>query len=104
MVLWAEKIMSKIVLIGSTRFVRAFAEWNARLTLKGHLVYSVALTSSEYALPERDKIVLDYVHMKKIEASDEACVLEVRGYSGESAEREIIIGEALEKRMRYLSK
>ncbi|MBU6321671.1 hypothetical protein KGO04_04020 [Patescibacteria group bacterium] len=50
--------MAKIVLVGSTRFSKAFAEWNARLTLQGHLVYSVALTATENTMNERDKVIL----------------------------------------------
>ncbi|MBU6321727.1 hypothetical protein KGO04_04355 [Patescibacteria group bacterium] len=42
--------------------------------------------------------------MKKIEASDEVFVLDVGQYIGESTRREIIVGEVLGKKMRYLSK
>jgi hypothetical protein len=59
----------RITLCGSTRFKRAFLEWNRRLTLQGHLIYSVAFwTHAGEGEPSRkDKQALDLVHKRKIE-------------------------------------
>ena len=98
------KEMRKIVLCGSTKFMKAFAEWNARLTIKGNLVYSVAITTTGNVVEETQKTLLDYVHMKKIEASDTVFVLDVGGYIGESTKREVALASALGKEVLYLSK
>ena len=98
------KEMKKIVLCGSTKFIRAFGEWNSRLTMKGNLVYSVAVVTTGNAMENTQKVLLDYVHMKKIEASDVVFVLDVGGYIGESTGREIELAKALGKEILYLSK
>ena len=97
-------MIEKIVLCGSTRFMKAFAEWNARLTVKGNLVYSVAIVTTGAKVSDEHKVLLDYVDMKKIEASDTVFVLDVGGYIGESTTREIKLAEALGKKILYLSK
>ncbi len=84
--------------------MRAFAEWNARLTMQGNIVYSVAVISTGDSIDSEQKVLLDYVHMKKIELSDVVFVLDVGGYIGESTAREIQLSTALGKVVRYLSK
>ncbi len=96
--------MKKIVLCGSTKFIKAFAEWNARLTMKGNLVYSVAVVTTGNSVDDEHKTLLDYVHMKKIELSDTVFVIDVGGYIGESTAREIRLAKALGKEIVYLSK
>lgn len=96
--------MRKIVLCGSTKFMRAFAEWNARLTIKGNIVYSVAIVTTGNAIDEEHKVLLDYVHMKKIEFSDMVFVIDVGGYIGESTAKEIKLATALGKEIQYLSR
>lgn len=94
-----------ITLCGSTRFKRAWQEWNARMTLKGYLVFAVAMwTHSQRIEPTPEqKAVLDAVHLAKIEHSDEVFVLDVGGYIGESTRREIAHAVALGIPVRYLS-
>lgn len=96
--------MKKIVLCGSTRFKRAFDEWNARLTLEGNIVYSVALVSTGDAMSPEKKIVLDLVHQMKIAFSDEVFVIDIDGYVGESTAREIETARVLGKTIRSLNK
>lgn len=96
-------MIEKIVLCGSTKFIKAFAEWNARLTVKGNLVYSVAIVTTGSRVSDGHKVLLDYVHMKKIEASDVVFVIDVGGYIGESTAKEIKLAEALGKKILYLS-
>lgn len=98
-----------ITLCGSTRFKRAFAEWNARLTLEGAVVFSIAMWGMDKRCdpdPET-KARLDAVHLAKIERSDEIFVLDLPfegvPYIGESTAREIAHAQALGKPVRYLS-
>lgn len=92
----------KITLCGSTRFIDSFNEWNRRLTMAGHLVYSVCAVTSQAAAPmdPEVKLVLDAVHIAKIEESDcifvitcDHRVVDKEGtlapYVGESTAREI---------------
>lgn len=84
----------KICLCGSTRFMDLFAEVNRKLTLAGHVVYSVAAVSTsaqdteqgrpsdrylnqatDSGLTMDDKETLDLVHMLKIQESDMIVVL-----------------------------
>lgn len=80
-----------ITLCGSTRFKRAWAEWNVLLTLSEAVVLSVAMGShSERQWPtEEQKELLDYIHKKKIDISDAIFVLNVDGYIGDSTRSEI---------------
>ncbi|KKL39758.1 hypothetical protein LCGC14_2368010 [marine sediment metagenome] len=96
----------RIVLCGSTKFKQAFEEWNARLTLEGHIVYSVGLFAHADNLPITDeqKSILDHIHRVKISASGEIFVLDVGGYIGESTAAEIEFAEKQGKMVRYLSK
>lgn len=94
----------KITLCGSTRFMPSFHEWNLRLTKAGHLVYSVAAATTDADkdsnLNPEVKLVLDAVHIGKIEESDAifviTCAHEVvdnggtmAPYVGESTAREV---------------
>lgn len=88
----------KICLIGSTRFIDKFLEWNAKLSKMGHVVYSVATRSSsadyqnkEQQQPTEDeKQILDLVHLLKIQNSDVVCLItDDSGYVGFSTKREI---------------
>lgn len=83
----------KIALIGSTRFIDAFNSWNKRLTLMGHIVYSVATVSTaagQGGPTDDEKEILDLVHLLKIQSSDVACLItDEKGYVGNSTKREI---------------
>ena len=94
-----------ICLCGSTRFKKAFQEWNARLTLNGNVVYSVAMWNhSKRVEPSpSEKITLDKVHKLKIYLSDSIFVLDVDGYIGESTKSEIEYDKSLGKNVTYLS-
>lgn len=84
----------RITLCGSAKFENRFIEWNERLTMKGHVVYSLAVMPSSkgdknwYTLEQ--KTILDQVHLAKILNSDAIVVLnEDGGYYGESTTNEI---------------
>lgn len=95
----------RITLCGSTRFKKAWMEWNARLTLQGHVVYSVAMWSHDVRIEPTDeqKHLLDKVHLGKIDNSDEIFVLDVNGYIGNSTRGEIDYAKSQNKKVRYLS-
>ena len=97
--------MKVITLCGSTKFKKAYGEWNARLTLEGNVVLSVAMWShSDRVEPTKEqKELLDKVHLAKIDLSDEIFVLDVNKYVGESTKREIDHTIENNKRVRYLS-
>ena len=97
----------RITLCGSARFEKEFHEWNKKLTLAGHVVYSLAVFPSQedeknWYTPEQ-KRMLDRVHFKKIENSDAILVLDVAGYIGESTAREVSHAKACIKRIYYLT-
>jgi len=89
----------KLCLIGSTKFMELYVKANRDLTLRGHIVYTVATISTKSALADTEstpitteqKDVLDLVHLRKIQESD-ACVLvtDDTGYFGYSTNRELI--------------
>lgn len=88
----------RITLCGSTRFEQAFHEWNHKLALAGHTVYSLSLFGREAKDEEKDsnktvaeaeKIVLDLVHLDKIMNSDAVVVIDVNEYVGFSTTREV---------------
>ena len=83
----------KITLCGSARFEREFKEWNKRLSLAGHLVYSLSTYPSDESgedwYNDEQKAMLDRVHLRKIDNSDAIVVLNPGGYIGQSTGREI---------------
>lgn len=94
--------MSKICLIGSTRFMDQFNAANVAPTLKGHVVYSVATSTKGDFQPTADqKLVLDLVHLEKIDESDVVMVVgrEEDGsvYIGESTRRELLFANMRDK-------
>ena len=96
-----------ITLCGSTRFKDAFESSNERLTLEGNIVLSVGLFSHakengvEWA-NNGIKEMLDDIHKRKIDMSDEIFVINVGGYIGDSTRSEIEYAKATNKPVRYL--
>jgi len=100
----------KICLIGSTRFMDLYREWNRRLTLAGHVVYTVATISSSAAaqhikaeafITDDQKETLDLVHLRKIQESDAIVLItDQTNYVGFSTKRELKWARMLRK-IRY---
>lgn len=88
----------KICLIGSTKFKDEFQEANKDLTLKGHVVYSVAFFghADNVQYTEDEKIMLDAVHLRKILESD-AVVHIHPDYTGESTKKELAFCHVMDK-------
>lgn len=88
----------RIALCGSTRFKDQFQEWNHKLAVNGHTVYSLSLFGREQSdhgkegnitITEKEKVTLDLVHLDKILNSDAIVVINIQGYTGFSTKREI---------------
>ena len=95
----------KITLCGSTRFKDEFNEWNKKLTLAGHIVYSVSFFghADKEDITEKDKYHLDRVHLVKILNSDAIFVIDKDRYIGPSTENEIEWAELNHKYVYYMS-
>lgn len=101
-----------ITLCGSTRFKEEFIEAQKRLTLDGNIVISVGLfghagdnevwEDKDEGTLTRIKAMLDDMHKRKIDMSDEILVINVGGYIGDSTRSEIAYALATGKRVRYL--
>lgn len=98
--------MFKVVtLCGSTRFKEEFLDANRRFTLKGYIVLMPGVfghSGDREALDPEVKAVLDNMHFRKIDLSDEVFVLNVGGYVGESTAREIAYAVSHGRPVRYL--
>ena len=80
-----------ITLCGSTKFKDDFEREQKRLTLEGNIVLSVGLFS-QYNGETLDKSMiqmLDDMHKKKIDMSDEIFIINKDGYIGDSTGSEI---------------
>jgi uroporphyrinogen-III decarboxylase len=94
-----------ITLCGSTRFKDQFIEAQKNLTLQGNIVITVGLfghSGDSEALNEETKAMLDDIHKRKIDMSDEIFVINVGGYIGSSTKSEIEYAIAHGKEVRYL--
>ena len=102
-------VMPPIVcLCGSTRFVETFNDWRKRLTHEGKIVLSIEIVTSQarHEDPQHTngelKVMLDELHLRKIDLATEVMVLNVGGYIGESTRREIEYATATGKPIRWL--
>ena len=103
-----------ITLCGSTRFKDEFLRVQKDLTLRGNIVISVGLFghSGDYEVWEemdegtltKTKKMLDDMHKRKIDMSDEIFVINVGGYIGESTRSEIDYAQKAGKKVEYLEK
>src|ERR1700733_11997361 len=96
----------RITLCGSARFEHDFKEHNKRLTLAGHVIYSLAAYPSDFGgkdwNTEEHKQILEKVHKLKIDNSDAILVLNLDGYIGSSTRSEINHAIAMNKEVFYL--
>lgn len=101
-----------ITLCGSTRFKDAFMEAQKRLTLERNIVISVGLfghsgdnevwENMDEGTLTRTKQMLDDMHKRKIDMSDEIYVINVGGYIGSSTRSEIAYARSIGVTVRYL--
>ncbi len=103
-----------ITLCGSTKFKDAFLKAQKDLTLKGNIVISVGLfghsgdsevwDNMDEGTLTKTKKMLDDMHKRKIDMSDEIFVINVDGYIGESTKSEIEYAKKTGKKINYLEK
>lgn len=96
-----------ITLCGSTRFKDAFIREQKRLTLEGNVVISVGLFGHSgddevWASDGKVKLMLDDIHMQKIDMSDGIFVINEGGYIGESTKREIEYALSHDKSVEFM--
>lgn len=92
-----------ITLCGSTRFKDDFFEVQKKLTLEGNIVISVGFFGhSGDVFTEKDKIMLDDLHKRKIDMADEIFVINKDGYIGSSTKSEIEYAIKTGKKVNYL--
>ncbi len=101
-----------ITLCGSTRFKEDFMEMQKKLTLAGNIVLSVGLfghsgdeevwENMDEGTLTRTKVMLDDMHKRKIDMSDEIFVINKNGYIGDSTRSEINYALEHGKTVKYL--
>lgn len=82
-----------VTLCGSARFEEEYKEANRKLTLAGHLVFSIAVYPSDMGskiwYTGAEKEILDAVHKAKIDQSEAIYVIAPGNYVGPSTQSEI---------------
>ena len=94
-----------ITLCGSTKFKDDFLREQKRLTMQGNIVISVGMfghSGDEEVNKAGIKEMLDDMHKRKIDMSDEIFVINVGGYIGDSTRSEIEYATEHGKKVRYL--
>ena len=101
-----------VTLCGSTKFKEQFMKTQKDLTLQGNIVLSVGLfghsgdnevwENMDEGTLTNTKEMLDDMHKRKIDMSDEIFVINVGGYIGESTKSEIEYAKKIGKNIRYL--
>jgi hypothetical protein len=102
-----------ICLCGSTRFTEQMLVKQWELTKQGNIVLSwCALPNSYFQTEDTHHIgdqegvkeIVDEVHKRKIDISDEVFVLNIDGYIGDSTKSEIEYAKSISKPVSYLVK
>lgn len=101
-----------ITLCGSTKFKDEFLKAQKDLSLKGNIVISVGLfghsgdsevwENMDEGTLTKTKEMLDDIHKRKIDMSDEIFVINVNGYIGDSTKSEIEYAIKTGKKVNYL--
>lgn len=83
--------MKIITLCGSTKFKKEFERVNEQLTMQGNIVISLGFFghSNNIKLRSKDKEMLDTIHKRKIDLSNEIFIINKNGYIGKSTRSEI---------------
>ncbi len=94
-----------ITLCGSTKFRDEFIAEQKRLTLEGNIVISVGLfghSGDGEVWTDTAKEMLDDMHLRKIDLSDEIFVINREGYIGSSTRKEIEYALKTNKAVKFL--
>jgi hypothetical protein len=81
-----------VCLCGSARFVAELRAANRDLTLAGAIVLAPGKVDGPVTAAQ--KVVLDALHLRKIDLADRVLVVDPGGYVGESTRREIAYARA----------
>lgn len=90
-----------ITLCGSARFRNEIDKAQRDLALKGHLIFTIENLEG-VELTDDIESMLATSHRKKIDLSDAIFVVNVNGYIGESASKEITYASSTGKKVMYL--
>jgi hypothetical protein len=95
-----------VCLCGSTRFSEAFIKAFLNETLAGKIVLTVGNDWRDKRqwqdIDAQKKVMLDNLHLRKIDLADEVLILNVDGYIGESTSRELEYARSQNKTIRFL--
>jgi hypothetical protein len=95
-----------ITLCGSSRFKDEYNKIFEKLTLSGNIVLSVGVfnhsSDESIEFDSKTKEMLEDIHLRKIDISDEIFVINKDGYIGESTLNEINYAKSIWKPIRYL--
>lgn len=93
------KIYKVVCLSGSTKFKDKFLQIASDLTMNGNIVLmpNVFGHTDNIEITTSKKEMLDDMHLRKINMSDELIVISVYGYIGESTRKEIDYAKTLSK-------
>lgn len=98
--------MKIVCLCGSTKFKDEFIAINRQETLKGNIVLSVGLFGHIEGLDMNSdtKVMLDELHLKKIDMADCVFIINKFGYIGESTKKELNYALKKDKEIVFLEK
>ena len=93
-----------ITLCGSSAFKDDFVRVNGELSLKGNVVITLAIFGHADNIPltSEQKALLDEIHLRKIDLSDEIYIINKGGKIGSSTRKEIEYARANGKGEKYL--
>jgi len=100
------KEIPKIVcLTGSTRFKKEYDDMNKLFTMKGEIVLTVGWLTHRGTneVTAKEKMMLDELHLRKIDLADYVFVIDKDDYIGDSTRNEINYAKAMLKPIRYFS-
>lgn len=94
-----------VCLTGSTRFKKEYDQANKHFTMKGEIVLTVGWLTHRgtHLVTAAQKVLLDELHLRKIDLADYIFVIDKEGYIGESTRNEITYAETEGKRIAYYS-
>lgn len=102
------EVKVKVTICGSLKFESDVQAWHEALAYRGHTPYSMVVLPSQKEgnkdwYTEKQKLILDLIHLSKIEESDAILVVDTNLYIGESTAREILWAFIREKKIYYAS-
>ena len=85
----------KVTICGSLRFEAQIQQWHEALAFNGYTPYCMVAMPSQKGnnkewYTNEQKMMLDLIHLSKIEESDAILVVDVDWYIGESTQREMM--------------